>query len=182
MPLPPVARGMIRVIALILCAAGQLPAGCPALPAGQSGSVAGPVVLPVKIGPTLPAPCRCAAGQGRWPTCRAVGPTLPARGAADVLRCRSTLGRLPHAPDPLPTRRRSRSATDVPRGRPHAPGPWCCRPVTREALPARGAADVLRCRSTPGRLPRVPGPSGRIGCDAASDRDVAARSSGWWRS
>ena len=45
-----------------------------------------------------------------------VGPTLPARGAADVLRCRPVA-------DVLPV-----------------------------VLPAR-AADVLRCRSTPGRLP-----------------------------
>jgi len=58
----------------------------PHAPGRSLGSVAGPVVLPVKIGPTLPAPCRRAAGQDRLPTCRAAGPVtreaLPARGAA----------------------------------------------------------------------------------------------------
>jgi hypothetical protein len=67
------------------CAAGQLPAGCPTLPARHSGSVAGPWC------------CRSRSAPRSRP-----------RGAADVLRS---------------------------------------RPVTREALPARGAADVLRCRS-----------------------------------
>ena len=112
------------IFALILCAAGQLPAGCPTLPARHSGSVAGPWCCPVKIGPTRSRPVVL-------PTCRAAG-------------------RLPTC------------------------CPWCCRPVnsrpvaprsrpvTREALPARGAArsrsaprsrprgaaDVPRCRST----------------------------------
>jgi len=93
-----------RPVVLPTCrAAGQLPAGCPTLPAGHSGSVAGPVVLPVKIGPTLPAGCRRAAGQDRLPTCRAPAPrsrpvVLPTCRVADVPRCRSTPGRLPHAP------------------------------------------------------------------------------------
>ena len=48
------------------------------LPAGHSGSVAGPTCCTVKIGPTLPAP-RCsrrADAAGRLPTCC---PVLPAR-------------------------------------------------------------------------------------------------------
>ena len=68
------------------CAAGQLPAGCPTLPARHSGSVAGPVVLPVKIGPTLPAGCRRAARGAAGPVTREA---LPARGAA---RSRSVAG------------------------------------------------------------------------------------------
>jgi len=194
---------MIRVIALILCAAGQLPAGCPTLPAGHagsvagpvmlparhsgsiagpwccrsrsalrsrpladvlrgrstagcptlpaghSGSVAGPVVLPVKIGPTLPAPCRRAPGQDRLPTCRAAGPTLPARGSIAGPRC---------------CRRAARPVNS----RPVAPR---SRPVTRGALRPRGAAGQDR--------PHAPSPSGRIGRDMVPDRDAVARSSGW---
>jgi hypothetical protein len=120
------------------------------LPAPSLGKHCRPVVLPVKIGPTLPAGCRRAA--------------LPARGAADVLRCRSTPGRLPHAPG-RSLGKRCRPV--VLPGQDRLPAPRS-RPVTREALPARGAADVLRCRSrsaprsrpvvlptccAPGRLP-----------------------------
>ena len=64
------------------CAAGQLPAGCPTLPAGHSGSVAGPVVLPVKIGP-----------RSR-PVADVLPVVLPAR-AADVLHCRPVADVLP---------------------------------------------------------------------------------------
>jgi hypothetical protein len=130
------------------CAAGQLPAGCPTLPARHSGSIAGPVVLPVKIGPTLPAGCRratlpagCrrAARGAAGPCCRRaalpvkIGPTLPAG-----CRCAAGQDRLP-----------ARGAADVLRSRPVAPR---SRPVTREALPARGAAGQDRPHA-PGRLP-----------------------------
>ena len=124
---------------------------------------------------------------------------------ADSLRCRSTPGRLPHAPGrSLGKRCRPRGAAG--QDRPHAPGPWCCRraalpagcrraargaagcrlpvnsrpvaprsrPVTREALPARGAADVLRCRSTPGRLPHAPGRSLGKRCRPRGAADVLA--------
>ena len=88
--------------------------------AGHSGSVAGPWCCPVKI-----------------------GPTLPARGAADVLRCRPVADVLPVV---LPGQ-----------DRPHAPGPV--------VLPTCCAAGRLPtccpwcCRSTPGRLPHAPGRS-----------------------
>ena len=123
------------------CAAGQLPAGCPTLPAGHSGKRCRPVVLPVKIGPTLPAPwcCRRAALPA--------GCRRAARGAALPVNSR------PVAPRSRPVTRGS------------VAGPWCCPVKIGPTLPARGAADVplpagchvlpvvLRCRSTPGRLP-----------------------------
>ena len=206
----------------------QLPAGCPTLPAGHSGSVAGPVVLPVKIGPTLPAPwccrraalpagcrraargaagrstpgrslgkrcrprgaagqdrphapgpwcCRRAALPGRLPTCCPwccrrrpapgrslgkrcrpvvlpvkIGPTLPARGAADVLRSRPVA-------DVLPVVLRPVNSAVAPRSRPVTrealPAPWCCPVKIGPTLPARGAADVLRCRPVADVLPVV---------------------------
>jgi len=51
--------------------------GCPTLPAGHWGSVAGPVVLPVKIGPHAPGPAvlpvvlRCRPVVPILPRCRA---------------------------------------------------------------------------------------------------------------
>ena len=87
---PSIGKHCRPVVLPTCCAAGQLPAGCPTLPAVN------------------------------WEA-------LPARGAADVPRCRSTPGRLPTLPA-----------------------------VNWEALPARGAADVPRCRSTPDRLPTLP--------------------------
>ena len=79
---------MMLAFALILCAAGHL------------GSIARPVVPPTcRAAGQLPAGC---------PTLPAVNrEALPARGAADVPRCRSTPGRLPYAPGRLPTCRRS---------------------------------------------------------------------------
>ena len=217
----------------ILCAAGQLPAGCPTLPAGHSGSVAGPVVLPTcraagqlpagcpRSRPVtreaLPAPwcCRRAAlpvnsrpvahapGRSLGKRCRPVvlpvkiGPTLPARGAADVLRCRPVADVLPVV---LPA---GQLPAGCPRSRPVTrealPAPWCCRraalpvnsrPVAHApgrslgkrcrpvvlpvkigpTLPARGAADVLRSRpvaDVPAFRPR--GAAGQLpaGCRAA---------------
>ena len=176
---------MMQTFALILL---RLPVNsrpvAPTLPAGHSGSVAGPVVLPVKIGPTLPAPWCCrraalpagcrraargAAGRstpGRLPhapgrslgkRCRPVvlpvkiGPTLPARGAADVLRSRPVA-------DVLPVVAPGRSLGKR------------CRPVVLPVkigptLPARGAADVLRSRPVADVLPVVL-PAGQLpaGC------------------
>jgi hypothetical protein len=118
---------MMQTFALILCAGRSLGKRCR------------PVVLPVKI-----------------------GPTLPARGAADVLRSRPVADVLPVV---LPARQ-------LPAGCPHAPGrslgealpaPWCCRSRSAPRSRPRGAADVLRCRSTPGRVaPTLPaGHSGK---------------------
>ena len=120
---------MMLAFALILCAAGQL------------GSIAGPVVPPTcRAAGQLPAGC---------PTPPAVNwEALPARGAADVPRCRSTPGRLPYAPgrqlgsiagpwcrrraalpvNSRPVVPRSRPVADVPALRPRAPGPRCCPP------------------------------------------------------
>ena len=58
----PVTRGSVagpwccRPVVPTCCVAGQLPAGCPTLPAGHSGSVAGPVVLPGQDRPHAPGP------------------------------------------------------------------------------------------------------------------------------
>ena len=166
------------------CAPGRLPTCCPwccrpvnsrpvapTLPAGHSGSVAGPVVLPGQDRPHAPGPVvlpTCCA-PGRLPTCCPwccaaghtpgrslgkrcrpvvlpvkIGPTLPARGAADVLRCRPVADVLPVV---LP-------AGQLPAGCPHAPGRSLgkrCRPrgaARSRSAPRsrpRGAADVLRC-------------------------------------
>ena len=121
--------------------------------AGHSGSIAGPVVLPVKI-----------------------GPTLPARGAADVLRSRPVADVLPVK---IGCRRAARGAADVllpvnsrpvaPRSRPVTrealPAPWCCPVKIGPTLPARGTADVLRCRPVADVLPVVL-PAGQLpaGC------------------
>ena len=139
-------RGMMQTFALI-CAAGH------------SGSVAGPwccrsrrpharrprgaADVP-RCRPVPTFPCRLPSAPGRSlgrKRCRPVvlpvkiGPTLPARGAADVPRCRPVADVLPVV---------------LPAGqlRPVAPR---SRPVTREALPARGAA---RSRSAPRSRPR----------------------------
>ena len=93
---------------------------------------------------------------------------LPARGAADVLRCRPVADVLPVV---LP-------AGQLPAGCPHAPGRSLgkrCRPVVLPVkigptLPARGAADVLRSRpvaDVPAFRPR--GGAGQLpaGCRAA---------------
>jgi len=114
------------------------------LPARHSGSIAGPVVLPTcRAAGQLPADCPTLPARGAPAPSR--GKHCRPRGAADVPRCRSTPGRLPHAPGRLP-HAPGRLPTCC---RPHAPGPWCCRPVTREALPARGAADVPRVSAVP---------------------------------
>ena len=140
--------------ALPMCAPRSRPVTREALPAP---CCCRPVVLPVKIGPTLPAPCRRAAGQDRLPTCRAAGPTLPARGAAGP-----SLGK--HCrPVVLPTCR--------------APGRSLgkrCRPVV---LPVKIGPTL------PAPLPtcRAAGPAGCIGRDAGSLGDVAARSCQWCR-
>ena len=113
------------------CRRAALPAGCRRAARGVAGPCYRRAALPVNSRP--------------------VAPTLPARGATDVLRSRSTPGRLPT----LPARHLGNVA-----------GPWCCRraalpvnsrpvaprsrPVTREALPARGAAGQDR--------PHAPGP------------------------
>jgi hypothetical protein len=89
--------------------AGQLPARCPTLPAGHSGSVAGPVVLPGQDRPHAPGPVvlpTCCA-PGRLPTC--------------CPWCCRPVNSRPVAP-------RSRPVT-----REALPAPWCCR---RAALPA----------------------------------------------
>ena len=98
-----------------------------------------PVVLPTccapgrSLGEALPAPVVLPVK---------IGPTLPARGAADVLRCRPVTDVLPvvlparQLPAGCPTLP-ARRAADVPRS----------RPIARRA--ARGAAGP----STPGRLP-----------------------------
>ena len=70
--------------------------------------------------------CATAAGCARHDVsfrahslrCRPLGKHCRPRGAADVPRCRSTPGRLPH----------SRPVADVPALRPRAPGPRCCPP------------------------------------------------------
>jgi hypothetical protein len=88
-----------------------------------------------------------------------IGPTLPARGAADVLRGRSTPGRF--APRSRPVTRGALPARGAAgQDRPHAPGrlPTCRRSTT--------VADVLRGRSTPGRFaprsrPTLPAPRSR---------------------
>ena len=147
------------------CAAGQLPAGCPTLPARHSGSVAGPVVLPGQDRPHAPGPvvlptC-CAAG--RLPTCCpwCCRPVLPTCCAA---------GQLPAGCPTLPAPwccRRAALPAGCRRAARGAAGPCCrraalpinsrpvaprSRPVTREALPARGAAGQDRPHA-PGRLP-----------------------------
>ena len=115
------------------CAAGQLPAGCPTLPAR--------VVLPTCA---LPAGCRRAArgAAGQLP---AGCPTLPApwccRRAALPAGCRRAAR---GAAGPC-----CRRAALPVNSRPVAPR---SRPVTREALPARGAAGQDRPHA-PGRLP-----------------------------
>ena len=136
----------------------------PTLPAGHSGSVAGPWCCRSRSAPRsrpVVLPTCCAAG--RLPTCcpwccrpvnsRPVAPrsrpvtreALPARGAAGQDR--------PHAPGPvvLPTCCACRPVADrvAPRS----------RPVTREALPARGAAGQDR--------PHAPGPVVLPTCCAA---------------
>ena len=104
------------------------------------GSVAGPVVLPVKIGPTLPAPwcCRRAALPGRLPTC--------------CPWCCRPVNSRPVAPRSRPVTRGSVAGPVVLPGqdRPHAPGPWCCR---RAAL--RPVADVLPVVLPARQLPAV---------------------------
>ena len=149
---------MMLTFALILCAAGQLPAGCPTLPAPSLGKhcrsrgaagqdrphAPGPVVLPtccpgccpVKIG------CRRAALPARGAAGPVTREALPARGAADVLRCRSTPGRLPHAPGPS-LGKRCRPVVLPGQDRPHAPGPWCCRRAARSRLPRVSTLPVL---------------------------------------
>ena len=126
-----------------------------------------PTCCPYKIGPTLPAPwcCRRAAPPGRL--------RRAARGAAGPCcrraACRSTPGRLPHAPGPsLGKHCRPRGAAG--QDRPHAPGrlptcyapgrlptccPWCCRPVLRRAaLPDRCHVPAgCRCAASQDRLP-----------------------------
>ena len=133
-------RPVADVLPVVL-PAGQLPAGCPTLPAGHSGSVAGPVVLPGQDRPHAPGPVVL-------PTCRAAG-RLPT--CCPWCCCRSTPGRLPHAPG-RSLGKRCRPVVLPGQDRPHAPGPWCCR---RAALPAgcRRAARGAAGPSTPGRLP-----------------------------
>ncbi len=81
--------------------------------AGHSGSVAGPVVLPVKDRPHAPGPwcCRRAALPA--------GCRRAARGAAG-----RSLGK------------RCRPVVLPGQDRPHAPGPWCCQ---RAALPVNSS-------------------------------------------
>ena len=142
-----------RPVVLPMCrAAGQLPAGCPTLPAGHSGSVAGPWCCRSRSAPRCPA--RGAADMlVPRPVADVLPVVLPAR-ATDVLRCRSTPGRLPHASGRSLGKR--------------------CRPVVLPVkigptLPARGAADVLRSRpvaDVPAFRPR--GAAGQLpaGCRA----------------
>ena len=132
-------RPVADVLPVVL-PAGQLPAGCPTLPAGHSGSVAGPWCCPVKI-----------------------GPTLPARGAADVLRCRPVADVLPVV---LPAGQLPAGCPTLPAGHSGSvAGPWCCPVKIGPTLPARGAADVLRSRPVADVLPVVL-PAGQLpaGC------------------
>ena len=175
-------RPVADVLPVVL-PAGQLPAGCPTLPAGHSGSVAGPVVLPVKIGPTLPAPwccrraalpagCRRAARGAAGPCCRRAALPVNSRPVAPRSR--------PVTREALPAPWCCRRAALPVNSRPvaHAPGPSLgkrCRPVVLPVkigptLPARGAADVLRSRpvaDVPAFRPR--GAAGQLpaGCRAA---------------
>ena len=147
-------------------AAGQLPAGCRRAARGAAGPCCRRVALPVNSRPVAHAP-----GPSLGKRCRP-------RGAADVPRCRSTPGRLPTCcpwccrpvlptccaagqlpagcPRSRPVTREALPARGAAsQDRPHAPGPWCCR---RAALPAgcrrAGLPAPRRCRSTPGRVPR----------------------------
>ena len=122
---------MIRVIALILCAARQPPAGCPTLPAGHCGEA-------------LPAPWCCPwsrSARSSRPRGAARRADSRPRGAADGAAGRSTPGRLPHAP--------GRSLGEA------LPAPWCCRSRSAPRSRPRGAADVLRCRPVADVLPVV---------------------------
>jgi hypothetical protein len=119
---------MIQVIALILCAAGH------------SGSIAGPVVLPTfRAAGLLPAGCP-ALPAVTWAA-------LPARGAADVLRCRSTPGPVAlHSRSPLGPR---------------------CRPAVLPTCRAAGQSLGKHCRprGAAGQdRPRAPRQVGCIGC------------------
>jgi hypothetical protein len=113
------------IFALILCAAGQLPAGCLTLPAGHSGSIAGPWCCPVKI-----------------------GPTLPARGAADVLRSRPVADVLPVVLPAPSLGKRCRPVVLPGQDRPHAPGP--STPLYAAQLRRAGIAPYDR------HMPRCP--------------------------
>ncbi len=99
------------IFALILCAAGQLPAGCPTLPAGHSGSVAGPWC------------CRSRSAPRSRP-----------RGAADVLRSPPVADVLPVV---LPARQLPAGCPTLPAGHSGSvAGPWCCPVKIGPTLPA----------------------------------------------
>ena len=164
---------MIRVIALILCAARQLPAGLPHAPGRSLGKRCRPVVLPGQDRPHVPGPwcCPTCCAAGRLPTCCPV-----------KIGCRPVLPDVPRS-RPI-ARRAARGAAG-----PSTPGrlPPRSRPVTREALPARGAArsrsaprsrprgaaDVLRCRPVADVLPVVlPARQLPAGCPHAPGRSL----------
>ena len=94
-PLPDVLR--------VVLPARQLPAGLPHAPGRSLGKRCRPVVLPVKIGPTLPA---------------VVLPTCCVPAVADVLPVVLPAGHV--------AGKRAGPVVLPGQDRPHAPGPWCC--------------------------------------------------------